>query len=128
MAGFQSCIFIGNLTKDVELRYTQGGDAVANFDLAINRVSGKDDSGARKEEVLFLKVTVWRKQAENCAEYLKKGKVALVEGYLKEHKWTTPEGQERSRIECVANRVQFLSPRGSDGQGGGQQEDEPVPF
>jgi single-strand DNA-binding protein len=126
MAGYQMFVAIGNLTKDVELRYTQGGDAVANFDLAINRVSGKDDSGARKEEVLFLKVTVWRKQAENCAQYLSKGKQALVEGYLKEHKWTTPEGQERSRIECVASRVQFLSPKGDGGQRG--TGDEEVPF
>ena len=127
MPGYQNCVFIGNLTKDPELKYIPSGDAVCSFDLAINRVSGKDDSGQRKEEVLFLKVTVWRKQAENCAEYLKKGKMALVEGYLKEHKWTTPEGQERSRIECVGNRVHFLSPKGEGGQGG-QQEDEPVPF
>ena len=53
--------------------------------------------------------------------------MTLEQSFLKEHKWTTPEGQERSRIECVGNRVQFLSPKGEGGQGG-QQEDEPVPF
>jgi len=120
MPGYQNCVFIGNLTKDPELKYIPSGDAVCSFDLAINRVSGKDDSGQRKEEVLFLKVTVWRKQAENCAGYLKKGKPVLVEGFLREHKWTTPEGQERSRIEMTANRVQFLG-------GGRREEDAPAP-
>ena len=127
MPGYQNCVFIGNLTKDPELKYIPSGDAVCSFDLAINRVSGKDEGGQRKEEVLFLKVTCWRKTAENCAQYLKKGKQALVEGYLKDNKWETPEGEKRSRIECTANRVQFLSPRSNDSDGG-QQGDPDVPF
>jgi len=129
MAGYCRAICIGNLTRDPELRHTPGGDAVCNFDLAINRPLKQLDGKERREEVLFLRVTVWRKQAESCGKYLSKGKKALVEGYLKEEKWTPADGIERSKIGVVADRVLFLSPKPQEAKV--EQEDhvgEDVPF
>jgi len=120
MAGYQMVIMVGNLTKDPELRYTQSGTPVASFTVAVNRQGKKHDAGEAKDEVLFMPVSAWNKTAEICAEHLKKGRPVLVEGFLREHTWQNPEGQERSRIEMTANRVQFLG-------GGRREEDAPAP-
>ena len=114
MQGYQCCIMAGNVCKDPELKYTQQGTAVCNFSLAINR---KKSGG--EDEVLFMNCQAWNKTAEVVAEHVKKGNPLLVEGYLRERKWTTPEGQERKAIELTANRVQFL--------GGQKREDAPAP-
>jgi single-strand DNA-binding protein len=119
MANLNKVFLIGNLTRDPELRYTPGGTAVANLGLAVNR-RFKDSSGELKEEVCFLTVTVWDKQAEACCEYLKKGRPVFVEGVLQSRFWETPEGQKRSAIDVRAERVQFLGSYGS-GSGKGKE-------
>jgi single-strand DNA-binding protein len=112
MASFSKVILLGNLTRDPELRAIPSGSQVCNFDLAMNRVY-TTQAGERKEEVCYMTIVVWGKQGENCAQYLKKGRQALVEGHLQQRSWTTSEGQKRSKLEVVAERVQFLG----DGQG-----------
>ena len=99
-------IIIGNLTKDPELRYTPSGTAVCNLRLASNR---KYKSGEEmKEDVCFITVVVWGKRAENCNQYLQKGRGILVEGRLQSRSWETTDGQKRSVIEIVAEDIQFL--------------------
>jgi len=112
MANLNKVFLIGNLTRDPELRYTPGGTAVANLGIAVNR-RFKDSSGELKEEVCFLTVTVWDKQAEACCQYLKKGRPVFVEGVLQSRFWETNDGQKRSAIDVRAERVQFLGNYGS---------------
>lgn len=109
MANLNKVFLIGNLTRDPELRYTPGGTAVANLGLAVNR-RFKDSTGELKEEVCFLTVTVWDKQAEACCQYLQKGKSVFVEGVLQSRFWETSDKQKRSALDVRAERVQFLSP------------------
>lgn len=115
MANLNKVFLIGNLTRDPELRYTPGGTAVANLGIAVNR-RFKDSSGELKEEVCFLTVTVWDKQAEACCQYLKKGRPVFVEGVLQSRFWETSDGQKRSAIDVRAERVQFLGSYGSGGK------------
>ena len=114
MANLNKVFLIGNLTRDPELRYTPGGTAVANLGIAVNR-RFKDSSGELKEEVCFLTVTVWDKQAEACCQYLKKGRPVFVEGVLQSRFWETNDGQKRSAIDVRAERVQFLGSYGAVG-------------
>jgi single-strand DNA-binding protein len=103
-------ILIGRLTRDPELRYTPNtGTAVGSFTLAVNRVGGK------QEETDFIDIVVWGKQAENCAQYLRKGSLAAVDGRLQIRSYETKEGQKRRAAEVVAFSVQFLSGRQSAG-------------
>lgn len=97
---------IGRLTRDPELRYTIGGKAVATFGLAVNREY--ISKGERKEDTCFLNLVVWGKQAEICAEYLKKGNLIFVEGRLQYRSWETEDSEKRSIIEVRAERIQFL--------------------
>ncbi len=113
MASYNRVILMGNLTRDPELRYTPGGTAVANFGIAINRRYKTEDEV--REEVDFFDIVVWGKQAENCSEYLSKGRSVLVEGRLQQNRWETSEGQKRSKVEVVANTVQFLGSRSAEG-------------
>lgn len=116
MANLNKVFLIGNLTRDPELRYTPGGTAVANLGLAVNR-RFKDSTGQLKEEVCFLTVTVWDKQAETCCQYLRKGSPIFVEGVLQSRTWETTDGQKRSALDVRAERVQFLGPYGSSSKG-----------
>jgi len=104
MANINNITILGNLTKDPELKFTQNGNSVASFGLAVNR-KWKDLTGEWNEEVTFISVTVWNNLAENCAESLKKGDRVLVNGRLQMRTWETNEGQARSKIEIVANIV-----------------------
>ncbi|HNV24411.1 MAG TPA: single-stranded DNA-binding protein [Candidatus Omnitrophota bacterium] len=122
MANLNKVFLIGNLTRDPEKRYTPGGTAVANLGIAVNR-KFKDSTGELKEEVCFLTVTVWDKQAEACCQYLSKGKPVFVEGVLQSRFWETPEGQKRSAIDVRAERVQFL---GSYGGGKDKIKEEEI--
>ena len=106
-ANMNRVILVGNLTKDPELKFITSGSAVANFRMAINR-KWKDAQGQQKEEVCFVGVVVWGKQAEACGEYLKKGSPVMVEGRLQFREWEK-DGDKRSILEVVAERVQFLS-------------------
>jgi single-strand DNA-binding protein len=117
MASLNKVFLMGNLTRDPELRYTPSGSAVTDLALAVNRTwTGKD--GDRKEEVLFVDVTVWDRQAETCCQYLKKGRGVHVEGSLKLESWDDKtSGEKKSKIKVLAERIQFLDRR-EDGPGG----------
>lgn len=115
MASFNKVLLIGNLTKDVELRYTPQGTAVANLRLAVNR-KFKDKNQELKEEVCFITAVAWDKQAETCNQYLHKGSPIFVEGRLQSRSWEDSAGQKRNVIEVRAERIQFLS--GAAGGGG----------
>ena len=114
-------ILVGNLGKDPEVRYTSGGQAVANLRIATSRSWTDKQSGQRKEETEWHDVEVWGKQAEQCGEYLAKGRQVYVEGRLKTDKWQDKQsGQERSKVKVVADTVRFLGGRGAgSGAGGG---------
>jgi single-strand DNA-binding protein len=113
-------ILVGNLGKDPEVRYTSGGQAVANLRIATSRSWTDKQSGQRKEETEWHDVEVWGKQAEQCGEYLAKGRQVYVEGRLKTDKWQDKQsGQERSKVKVVADAVRFLGGRGAGGAGGG---------
>ena len=118
MPDFNKVFLMGRLTKDPELRYTAGGAPVANLRMAINRVY-QSQSGEKKEEVCYVTVVVWRKQAEAAGEYLKKGDPLFVEGRLQSKSWETEDKQKRTVLEVVADRVQFLN-RGT--KSGGSSE------
>lgn len=117
MASLNKILLIGNLTKDPELRYTPQGTAVVNLRMAINR-KFKDRNGEAKDEVCFITVVAWDKQAEVCNQYLQKGKSVFVEGRLQSRSWEDSTGQKKNVIEVRAERIQFLSPA-SSGQGTG---------
>jgi single-strand DNA-binding protein len=123
MASLNKVFLIGNLTRDPELRYIPSGQAVCSFGLAVNNKFGGGED--KKEDVLFIDISVWSKSAEACAEYLKKGSPVFVEGRLKFRQWEA-DGQKKSKIDVTAITVQFLS----SGQGKGgrpPQEDGPPP-
>ena len=98
---------IGNLTRDTELRYTPSGVPVANLGIAINK-NYTAQSGEKKEKVTFLNIVAWRKLAEFCGNYLKKGRRVCVEGSLQSRSWTAPDGAKRNAVEVVADSIQTL--------------------
>jgi single-strand DNA-binding protein len=126
MADLNKVFLMGRLTFDPELRYAPSGSAVTELRLAINRVwTGRD--GDRKEEVLFIDVTVWDRQAENSCQYLKKGSQVHIEGALKMDTWDDKTtGEKRSKIKVQAERVQFLDRR-ADAGGAPDQEYSAAP-
>ena len=120
MASYNRVLLMGNLTRDPELRYIPSGTAVAKFGLAVNRDYVDKQSGDKKESVCFVDITVWGKQAETCNQYLTKGRPVFIEGRLEYSSWETKEGDKRSKLEVVAERVQFLGGRKEEaGEGGG---------
>jgi single-strand DNA-binding protein len=119
MANYNKVMLMGNLTRDPELRYLQSGMAVCDFAIAVNR-NYSTPSGEKKEEVLFVDLTAWGKQAETVSEYLQKGRPIFVEGRLKMDQWTGQDGQKRSKMTVVVERFQFIDgPRGSREGGAG---------
>lgn len=112
MASLNKVLLIGNLTKDPELRYTPGGTAVANLRMAINR-KYKDRTGEMKQDVCYMTVVTWDKQAEVCNQYLRKGSPLFVEGRLQSRTWDGNDGKKHSVVEVRAERVQFLGQAGS---------------
>lgn len=112
MVSFNRVVLAGNLTRDPELRFTGGGIPVCDFGLAVNRVRSKN------EEVDFFDITAWRELGETIANYKKKGDPILVEGRLQYRTWEAQDGSKRSKVDVVADNVQFLGGRG-DGEGGG---------
>ncbi len=97
----------GRLTQDPELRYTPSGLAVTTLRMAVNTTFFPKDA-EKREEVCYINVTVWRKTAETCVEYLRKGSPVFVEGRLQSRNWETQDGQKRTSIEIQSDRVQFL--------------------
>lgn len=128
MANYNKVMLIGNLTRDPELRYTPGGAAVCEFAIAINN-NYTTKQGEKREEVTYVDITAWARQAEICAEYLKKGRPVFVEGRLKQDRWEDQKtGQKRTRLTVTAQVVQFLGGPGGGGGGGGRggQDAPPV--
>ncbi len=120
MANLNKVMLIGRLTRDPQLRYTPSGAAVADLGVAVNRYY-KGQDGSRQEDVCFIDVTVWGKQAENATEYLSKGRQVYVEGYLRLDSWEDKTtGDKRSKLKVVANNVQYLDSRGAGSGAGGQ--------
>ena len=106
MVGFNKVILIGNLTRNPELRYTPSGTPVVNFPLAVNRRYRQADD--QKEEVCYVDIVVFGRQAEHCGQYLSKGDGAIVDGRLQQRRWETEECQKRSKHEVVAQTVTFM--------------------
>ena len=109
MTGFNKVVLIGNLTRTPELRYTPSGTPVTNFGLAVNRRFRQSDE--QKEEVCYIDIVVFGKQAEHCGQYLSKGDGAIIDGRLQQRRWETEDGQRRSKHEVVAQSVTFLPKR-----------------
>ncbi|NPA11295.1 MAG: single-stranded DNA-binding protein [Epsilonproteobacteria bacterium] len=118
---FNKVILIGNLTRDVELRYTPNGTAIAKFGLATNRTYKDNLTGENKQEVLFIDITVFGRSAEIANQYLGKGRKVLIEGRLVLDQWVDSSGQKRSKHSVVAERVQFMDPKGAATDEGGYQ-------
>jgi single-strand DNA-binding protein len=119
MANFNKVILAGNLTRDPELRYTPKGMAVVKIGLAINR-TWKSESGESKEEVTFVDVDAWGRQAEVIAQYMRKGRPILIEGRLKLDTWEDKNThQKQSKLKVTLESFSFIDSKGPDGGGGG---------
>ena len=116
MASLNKVLLMGNLTRDPEVRHTPKGTAVGDLAMAIN-MTYKAQDGTEKEEVCYVDVVVWGRQAETCRDYLTKGAPVFVEGRLQLDQWEGPEGEKKSRMRVRADRVQFLSRSGGGGGG-----------
>jgi len=119
-------ILIGNLGADPEIRYTQGGTAVATLSVATNR-KFKDRDGNVQDETEWHRVIVWAQQAEFCSNYLSKGNKVYVEGRLQTRKWKDQNNIDRYTTEIIALTVQSLTPRASEGAAGGGYDQPPLP-
>jgi single-strand DNA-binding protein len=129
MANLNKVFLMGNLTRDPELRYIPSGTAVADFSIAINRFF-KNKEGTKTEDTCFVRVVVWANQAESCAKYLSKGRPVFIEGRLQSRSWEDKDGQKRSAMEVVAERVQFLGSAqgsGSNTAMAGETKEAPMP-
>jgi single-strand DNA-binding protein len=126
MSSYNRVTLIGNLTRHPELRKTKSGNPVTELGLALNRV-WQNENGQKQEDVTFVEVTLWGRNAENAAQYLQKGRSVLIEGRLQLETWQDKQsGQDRSKLKVVADHLQFLgagqehtsAPDGSAGNGG----------
>ncbi|MBX7208326.1 MAG: single-stranded DNA-binding protein [Verrucomicrobiaceae bacterium] len=123
MASLNKVLLIGNLTRDPEVRYTPKGSAVCDLGLAVNR-RYTTESGERQEEVTFLDVVLWGKQAELAGQYLHKGRAVFIEGRLQMDTWEDKTTQQkRSKIKIVCENMQFIDSKGGGGQRGGDGGD-----
>jgi single-strand DNA-binding protein len=111
---YNKVILVGNLTRDVELRYTPTGTAIAKFGLATNRVYKDSTTGENKQETLFIDITVFGRSAEIANQYLRKGRRVLIEGRLVLDQWVDQTGQKRSKHSIIAEKVQFMENKQSD--------------
>ncbi len=110
MASFNKVILLGNLTRDPEVKNTPSGVTVANFGLAVNRKYKQGEE--TKEEVSFIDIVVFGKQATNCGQYLHRGDSVMIDGRLQQRRWEDKEtGQKRSKIDVVAESVNFMPKR-----------------
>ncbi len=110
---FNKVILIGNLTRDVELRYLPSGQALAKCGIATNR-RYKDASGVQKDETMFIDFTVWGRSAEVANQYLHKGSRVLLEGRLTLEQWTDQSGQKRSRHSITVENLKMLDRKGEN--------------
>ena len=120
MASYNKVILLGNLTRDPEMKYLPSGTAVTNFGLAMSERFTDRQTGEQRENVCFVDVEAWDRQAEIVNEYLSKGSPVFLEGALKFDSWETPEGEKRNRLKVRAFRIQLIGGRrDGDEMGGG---------
>jgi single-strand DNA-binding protein len=120
VANINRVILTGNLTADPELSTLQSGTSVCRLRLAVNRRFKDQSTGEWSERPNFFDIKVWGAQGENCAQYLSKGRPVAIDGRLEWSEWEGQDGSKRSKVEVVADTVQFLgSPRDSGGESGG---------
>lgn len=130
---YQQIIIVGNVGRDPELRYTQGGVAVCDFTVAVNkRMRDENAPNGRREETTWFRVTAWRQSAEFAKQYVHKGRQLMVIGEVKVSAYTDKAGQPAATLEITASNIQLLGSReegGSDGgeHGGGYQDDDFAP-
>ena len=124
MASYNKVLLMGNLTRDPELKYLPSGTAVAKFGMAVNESYTDKQSGEKKDDVCFVDLTAWGRQAEICNEYLQKGSPVFIEGKLNFNSWQTDDGQNRSKLEVTALRVQFTGGRQDDSSNGSGGHEE----
>ena len=125
--GVNKVILLGNLGADPEVRFTPGGQAVANFRIATSE-SWNDKNGQRQERTEWHRVVVWGKRAEVCSKYLSKGRQVYVEGRIQTRTYDDKDGNKRYITEVIAADVQFLGGGGKgDGARGGRSDDGPPP-
>ncbi len=122
MVSFNKVILMGNLTKDPEVRYMPSGAPVASFSLATNRKYKQGDEV--KEEVCFIDIVVFGKQAESCGKYLNKGSGVVIDGRLSQRRWEGEDGQKRNKHEVVAESIRFLPKRPALSQDAGGERSE----
>lgn len=122
---FNKIILVGNLGKDPELRYTPAGDAVCDLSIATTERK-KDKSGEYQDATTWFRVTLWRKQAENAAKYLAKGRQVYIEGRLGLEEWTDRDGNTRQTLQVQGTDMHFIGSRGDagSGQSGGQSNEQ----
>ena len=121
MASVNKVILLGNLGRDPETRYTTGGDAVTNLNIATSE-QWKDKNGEKQEKTEWHRVVLFGRQAEIAGEYLKKGRSVYIEGRLQTRKYTDKDGVEKYSTEIVGARMQLLGGREGGGGGGGDVE------
>jgi len=114
MAGVNKAIIVGNLGRDPEIRYTQGGSAVCQLSVATTRAYTNKTTNERVEETEWHRIVVWGKQAEHCNSFLSKGRQVYVEGRIQTRSYEDKEGIKRYSTEVIADVVQFLGGRGAD--------------
>lgn len=135
MPSLNKVMIIGNLGSEPEMRFTPRGNPVTSFRVATNRVYTTPE-GERKEETEWFSVVTWGKLAEQCNQFITKGRLIYVEGRLHTHTWEGQDGQKRSRTEVAANRVTFLDKRVAtpipgeqpEETAAGELEPEDIPF
>jgi single-strand DNA-binding protein len=125
MASVNKVILIGNLGRDPEMRYTQGGQAVTNFTIATTENWTDKTSGQKQEKTEWHRIVAWGKTGELCAQYLAKGRSVYIEGRLQTREWEDKEGIKRYTTEVTANNVQFLGGPRSEGSGAGAGSGSP---
>lgn len=127
MADFNSVVLLGRLARDPELKYAPSGAPVCSFSVATNNRYTKAD-GTKVQSVTFVDVTVWKRLAELCSQFLKKGRQVLVSGSLKQERWTDATTQKmRSRLKVVAREIKFIGPRPEDADAGAEEADAEAP-
>jgi single-strand DNA-binding protein len=125
MASLNKVMLIGNLTRDPEVRFTPKGTAVCDIGLAVNRRFINEATGERQEEVTYLDITLWGRQAEVAGQWLHKGKPVFIEGRLQMDTWEDKAtGQKRNKIKVVCENMQLLGAAGAGGGGGQAYPDD----
>lgn len=123
MANLNKVFLLGNLTRDIQIRYTPGGTAVAEMGMAVNRSWFDKQSQTKKEDVAFIDVTLWGRDAEVAAEYLSKGRSVFVEGRLHLDQFEDKKtGEKRSKLKVVCENMQFIGGNGERRSTGSSQQ------